>query len=104
MVKSNASQLNHLKIVNFTGFKKEEDELLLMDLLLHKAIALKAMIVTLSTDNLSWTVTKIPQSQLKKTLRCHSKRTVVSSSTIDCSFVLTEQVNNGLILQNDSFS
>ncbi|KAM7526296.1 hypothetical protein LguiA_016198 [Lonicera macranthoides] len=95
MVKSNASQLNHLKIVNFAGFKNEEDELLLMDLLLHKAIVLKAMIVSLSTDNSSWVVTKIPQSQLSKTtLKCHSKRTVVSSSTIDCSFVLTEQVNN----------
>ncbi|KAM7531818.1 hypothetical protein LguiB_035228 [Lonicera macranthoides] len=95
MVKSNASQLNHLKIVNFAGFKNEEDELLLMDLLLHKAIVLKAMIVSLSTDNSSWGVTKIPQSQLSKTtLKCHSKRTVVSSSTIDCSFVLTEQVNN----------
>ncbi|XP_022766178.1 putative FBD-associated F-box protein At5g56690 [Durio zibethinus] len=65
-VKSNTSQLEHLKIVEFLGYKSEEDQILLMELLLEKANMLKSITVT-SPENHSWEVAKVPQSQLKPT-------------------------------------
>ena len=63
---SNTSLLEHLKIVEFLGYKSEEDQILLMVLLLEKANMLKSITVT-SPENLSWEVAKIPQRQLKQT-------------------------------------
>ncbi|XWS43683.1 hypothetical protein CRYUN_Cryun16bG0124400 [Craigia yunnanensis] len=65
-VKSNTSRLEHLKIVEFLGYKSEEDQILLMVLLLEKANMLKSITVT-SPENHSWEVAKIPQRQLKQT-------------------------------------
>ncbi|KAK2976569.1 hypothetical protein RJ640_024190, partial [Escallonia rubra] len=91
-VKSNTSQLNHLKIVTVVGFTKEEDELLLMDLLLHKAIALRKMTVK-SPEDESWSVSKVPKSQLKLISRRYPKHMVVSSSILGSFFVLVEDNN-----------
>ncbi|XP_022743067.1 F-box protein At2g39490-like [Durio zibethinus] len=66
-VKSNTSQLEHLKIVEFRGYRSEEDQLLLMELLLEKANMLKSITVT-SPENHSWEVAKIPRRQQKQTL------------------------------------
>ncbi|EXB67888.1 F-box protein [Morus notabilis] len=46
MVKSNTSQLKHLKIFELSGFSSDDSELLLMELLLNKAVVLESMIVT----------------------------------------------------------
>lgn len=46
MVKSNTSQLQHLKTFELSGFSGEEDELLLMELLLKKSVVLESMTVT----------------------------------------------------------
>ncbi|KAF8397542.1 hypothetical protein HHK36_016460 [Tetracentron sinense] len=77
-VRSCALQLNHLKIVKMVGLTNKEDELLLMDLLLCKAISLKSMIVT-SPENHSWRVLKIPGSQLKQTSRGQRKHIAIAS-------------------------
>lgn len=45
-VKSNTLQLKHLKMFKLSGFRGEEDELLLMELLLNKAVVIESMIVT----------------------------------------------------------
>ncbi|KAL5546290.1 hypothetical protein UlMin_005977 [Ulmus minor] len=46
MVKSNTSELKHLRELVLEGFMGEEDEVLLMELLLDKAVGLQSMIVT----------------------------------------------------------
>ncbi|XP_022897240.1 F-box protein At2g39490 isoform X2 [Olea europaea var. sylvestris] len=86
-VKCTASQLKYLKFIKLIGFKSESDHILLMDLLLHKAVNLKQMILT-SSDRDSWTVAKIPQTQLK----FYSKRryTVISCPNTDVSIVLID--------------
>ncbi|GFZ11046.1 hypothetical protein Acr_22g0004440 [Actinidia rufa] len=93
-VKSNASQLEHLKTVELAGFGNKEDQLvLLMDLLLKKAVTLRSMRVV-SPENQSWCVSKIPESQLKHTSGSHLKRMVVSSPSKDYFFGLTEENNS----------
>ncbi|KAL3536362.1 hypothetical protein ACH5RR_004823 [Cinchona calisaya] len=91
-VKSNASQLKYLKVVNITGFSKHEDELLLVDLLLFKALNLKEMLVTSSLNNInaSWKVRKMPFSHITIWLKNNPKCMVVSSSNNKFLFVLTE--------------
>ncbi|CAI9780138.1 unnamed protein product [Fraxinus pennsylvanica] len=86
-VKSTASQLKYLKFIKLTGFKSESDLILLMDLLLHKAVNLKQMIL-ISSERDSWMVARIPQSQLK----FYSKRrcTVISCPNTDVSIVLID--------------
>ncbi|XP_062118134.1 F-box protein At2g39490-like [Humulus lupulus] len=44
-VKSNTSQLKHLKMFSLEGFLGEEDEVLLMELLLNKAVVLESMTI-----------------------------------------------------------
>ncbi|POO02428.1 F-box domain containing protein [Trema orientale] len=46
MVKSNTSQLKHLKMFSLAGFLGDEDEVLLMELLLSKAVVLESMTIT----------------------------------------------------------
>lgn len=46
MVKCNTSQLKHLKMFSLEGFLGEEDEVLLMELLLNKAVVLESMTIT----------------------------------------------------------
>ncbi|KAA8518859.1 hypothetical protein F0562_016367 [Nyssa sinensis] len=101
-VKSNAPQLEHLRIVKMIGFSSQEDELLLLDLLLEKAVCLKSMIVT-SAENQSWRVCKIPRSQLKQTSRSYSKQIEILSPNKECFFGLTEEDSNGLYLSNYHF-
>ncbi|XP_059667781.1 F-box protein At5g03100-like [Cornus florida] len=88
-----ASQLKQLKIVKLAGFTSEDDQFLLIDFLLKKAAYLGSMIVT-SPENQSWRIFKIPQSQLKQTVRCYSKQVGISSANNDCFFGLTEVDNN----------
>ncbi|KAL2554494.1 F-box protein [Forsythia ovata] len=86
-VKCNASQLKYLKFIKLIGFKSESDQILFMDLLLHKAVNLKQMILT-SSESDSWMVARIPQSQLKY----YSKRryTIISCPNTDVFIVLIE--------------
>uniref|UniRef100_A0A5B7C4S4 Uncharacterized protein n=1 Tax=Davidia involucrata TaxID=16924 RepID=A0A5B7C4S4_DAVIN len=98
-VKSNASQVEHLKLFKLIGFTNEEDQLLLIDILLNKATNLNSMIVT-SLDNQSWRVSKIPYSQLKQTSRCYSKQVGISSPNKECYFGLREEDSNGLCPAN----
>ncbi|GFP98340.1 diaminopimelate epimerase chloroplastic [Phtheirospermum japonicum] len=63
-VKSNTCRSQNLKTIDINGFTREKDELLLMDLLLHNAINLKEMIVSSPQDDCSWSVARIPYSQL----------------------------------------
>ncbi|XP_007027117.2 PREDICTED: F-box/LRR-repeat protein At3g26922 [Theobroma cacao] len=72
-VKSNTSRLENLKIVEFWGYKSEEDQFLLLELLLEKANMLESITVT-SPENHSWEVAKIPQSQLKQTWNTSNQR------------------------------
>ncbi|KAJ9694550.1 hypothetical protein PVL29_010167 [Vitis rotundifolia] len=92
-VKCNASQLVVLKSVRLVGFPNEEDELLLMDLLLKKAVTLKSMTVT-SPENHSWSVAKVPLSQLKQTSRSCVKQMVVSASNKEYFFRFTGEANS----------
>ncbi|KAA8516466.1 hypothetical protein F0562_016759 [Nyssa sinensis] len=55
ILKSTSLPLEHLKVVKMVGFKYQEDELLLIDLLLKKAVILQLMTVT-SGENHSWQV------------------------------------------------
>ena len=88
-VKSNASQLDHLKMVEFKGFTSQEDELVLLDLLLHSATpwTLKSVVV-ISPEEQPWQVSKIPRSQLKLT-SFGKRRIVVSAPNKDYFFGLT---------------
>ncbi|XVE61819.1 hypothetical protein DITRI_Ditri06bG0069800 [Diplodiscus trichospermus] len=65
-VNSNTSQLQHLKIVEFLGYKSEEDQFLLLLFLLDKATMLKSITLT-SPENHSWEFAKIPQRRPKQT-------------------------------------
>ncbi|XVF55340.1 hypothetical protein PTKIN_Ptkin06aG0029300 [Pterospermum kingtungense] len=66
-VNSNTSELQHLKTVDFLGYKSEKDQFLLLLLLLDKSNKLKSITVT-SPENHSWEVAKITQrQQLKQT-------------------------------------
>ncbi|KAA8516465.1 hypothetical protein F0562_016758 [Nyssa sinensis] len=98
-VKSNASELKHLKLVKLIGFTNEEDQLLLMDFLLKKAATLNSMIVT-SPENQSWRVSRIPYGQLKQMVRSYSKQIGISSANKECFFGLKEEDNNGLCPEN----
>ncbi|XAR68987.1 hypothetical protein NMG60_11000418 [Bertholletia excelsa] len=86
-VKSDTAQLNHLRAVKLVGFSGKEDELLLMDLLLKKAFDIKSMTIT-SPRNRSWSVTKIPLTQLKQTIRCYPEQIGVSFPNKDYFFGL----------------
>ncbi|XVF08037.1 hypothetical protein REPUB_Repub06bG0190900 [Reevesia pubescens] len=66
-VRTNTLLLEHLKIVEFLGYKSEKDQFLLIELLLEKANMVKSITVTSPENNHSWEVPKIPQSQLKQT-------------------------------------
>ncbi|OMO72731.1 hypothetical protein CCACVL1_17630 [Corchorus capsularis] len=70
-VKSNTFQLENLKIVEFWGYRSEEDELILIKLLLDKANMLESVTVT-SPDNHSWEVAKIPQPRQKQILKTNN--------------------------------
>ncbi|KAF8396737.1 hypothetical protein HHK36_018367 [Tetracentron sinense] len=94
-VKSSAFPLDHLKIVKLVGFTEQEDELLLMDLLLKKACALKSMIVT-SPENYSWRVVKVPWSQLKQTWSGQQKQTAIASQGKECSYQYIEEDSSDL--------
>ncbi|CAI9098163.1 OLC1v1034760C1 [Oldenlandia corymbosa var. corymbosa] len=97
MVKSEASHLVHLKFIKLMGFSslinsknsKHEDRdglLMLMDILLHKAVNLKAMIV----DD-SWIVSKVPSSHTSNWKPNDSRRTILVSSMHEESlFILTK--------------
>lgn len=63
-MKCNALPLERLKTVFMVGFSKQEEELLLMDLLLEKASEseLTSMIVKFP-ENDSWRVVKIPRGR-----------------------------------------
>ncbi|OMO97120.1 hypothetical protein COLO4_14872 [Corchorus olitorius] len=74
-VKSNTFQLENLKIVEFWGYKSEEDELILIRLLLDKANMLETVTVT-SPDNHSWEFAKIPQPRQKQTLKTNNNTSV----------------------------
>ncbi|CAK9147232.1 unnamed protein product [Ilex paraguariensis] len=89
-VKCNAAQLKHLNIINLSGFTSEKDQLLLMDLLLHKALKPESMTVS-SPENRSWSVAKIPQTHLNMTQRFQQKVAVASPANMAYSFVLTEK-------------
>ncbi|PSS23739.1 F-box protein [Actinidia chinensis var. chinensis] len=95
-VKSNASQLDHLKMVEFKGFTSQEDELVLLDLLLNSATpcTLKSMVV-ISREEQPRQVAKIPRSQLKHT-SCGKRRTVVSAPNKDYFFGLTQENNSAI--------
>ncbi|XP_059669792.1 F-box protein At2g39490-like [Cornus florida] len=67
--KSTSLQLQHLKVVKMAGYRNQEDELLVMDLLLKKAVILQSMTATSGQNDL-WHVVRIPLSQLKQTARC----------------------------------
>lgn len=92
-VKCNASQLVVLKSVRLVGFTNEEDELLLMDLLLKKAVTLKSMTVT-SPENHPWSVAKVPLTQLKQTSRSCVKQMVVSATNKEYCFRFTGEDNS----------
>ncbi|CAK9139809.1 unnamed protein product [Ilex paraguariensis] len=92
-VKCNASQLKHLSTFKMAGFTSEEDQLLLMDLLLHKALLLETVTVT-SPENRSWSVAKIPQCHLNRFQRFQPESMVASLPNKDYSFVLTEEKNS----------
>lgn len=64
-MKSNTSQLENLKNVEFWGYKSEKDQFLLLLLLMEKSNMLKSITVT-SPENHSWEVAKIPQRQQLK--------------------------------------
>ncbi|KAL0338350.1 UNVERIFIED_CONTAM: hypothetical protein Sangu_1357100 [Sesamum angustifolium] len=92
-VKSNARWLKDLKTAKIAGFTGENDELLLVDLLLHTGINLKEMTVfpsTQSDDWASWRVGRVPCSQLKY---IKLKYVLISCPQIDACFVLTEATN-----------
>lgn len=91
-VKSNASQLEHLKTIQLEGFRDEDEDqlMMLLDLLLKMGVTLKSMILT-SPGKKSRRVTKIPKSQLKHTSRSNPKRTIISSPNEDYFFGLTEE-------------
>ncbi|KAH7844858.1 hypothetical protein Vadar_032408 [Vaccinium darrowii] len=61
-VKSNASQLEHLKTIQLEGFRDEDEDqlMMLLDLLLRMGVTLKSMILTSPGKN-SRRVTKIPK-------------------------------------------
>nr|XP_043623673.1 F-box/LRR-repeat protein At3g26922-like [Erigeron canadensis] len=99
-IKLDDSQLKHLKTVTFFGFKiKEENKMLaaLMDLLLKKAIAIKKMSVAEPEEKLSWGVSKVPKSHLRKirvaaasTRTCYSsKSSLLLTLNEECHFQLT---------------
>ncbi|XAR68986.1 hypothetical protein NMG60_11000417 [Bertholletia excelsa] len=88
--RSNASQLKHLKIIKLIGFNNHEDQILLMDLLLNKALLLESLVVE-SPENRSWKVARIPRSQLKHTVGCLSKHIPALSPSKDHFFGFTEQ-------------
>ncbi|KAL0309815.1 UNVERIFIED_CONTAM: hypothetical protein Sradi_5923800 [Sesamum radiatum] len=99
-VKSNARWLKDLKTAKITGFTGENDELLLVDLLLHTGINLKEMTVfpsAQSDDCASWRVGRVPCSQLKY---IKLKYVLISCPEIDACFVLTEAKNCGLNSHN----
>ncbi|GJR51241.1 F-box protein-like protein [Tanacetum coccineum] len=103
VVDSNDIQLKHLKMVNISGFKVEEENQMLvslMDLMLKMAISIKKMIVAEVENKLSWKVAKVPKSQLRK-ISSSSSRTCYSSKSSsllsfnnECCFQLTPVHDN----------
>ncbi|KAL3536361.1 hypothetical protein ACH5RR_004822 [Cinchona calisaya] len=92
VVKCNASPLKFLKTIEIVGFTSQENEVLLMDLLLHKAVNLKDLIV-ISPENASgaWRVTVTPRSQLDYAVRrTNQKHKLVPSPNGYSIYVLTE--------------
>ncbi|KAI3706610.1 hypothetical protein L6452_24478 [Arctium lappa] len=96
------SHLEHLKMVKFFGFKIEEENqnlIWLMDFLLKKAITIKKMSVTTPENKVSWWVSKVPQSHLKKmastTSSCNSSKSpLILSLNHKCCFQLTAVNDN----------
>ena len=83
-------------MVEFKGFTSQEDELVLLDLLLHSATpcTLKSMVV-ISPEEQPWQVSKIPRSQLKHTYY-GNRRIVVSAPNKDYFFGLTQENNSAI--------
>ncbi|KAK9290679.1 hypothetical protein L1049_008853 [Liquidambar formosana] len=91
-MKSNVSQLLHLKVIKLAAYSNEEDQLSLMDLLLEKAVMLQSMTVT-SLENRSWRVGKIPCSQLKQTSQSHPKQVAISPPNKEYIFGSQKKIN-----------
>lgn len=90
-VKSNVSQLKHLKLVKFLGFTINGEDALfssLVDLLQEKTIVLKSMTVK-SHENVSWGIMKVPVKQPMQKWWNYRRRTAISSPR-NFSFALIE--------------
>lgn len=91
-VKCNGSPLMHLKTIEIVGFKSKENEVVLMDLLLHKAVNLKDMIVMSPEDEIhsAWRVRVTPKSQLDYVLRGNQNHRLLPSPSGYSLYVLTQ--------------
>lgn len=77
-VKSNAVQLQHLRVIKLAGFSTQDhDLLLLLDILLNTTLALKTLTVSSPDDKNSWHVVMIPRSQVKQIKRSNPEQIVV---------------------------
>lgn len=95
-LKNSCVQVKTLKVIKMEDFKKEEEEeLVLLDLLLNKAMFLRSMSVTCVHKN-SWEVVKIPLTQLKVTARSQTKQTTTLSPLKDYYFRFVEEDDSGL--------
>lgn len=97
-VKCNGSPLMYLKSIEIVGFTSKENEVLLMDLLLHKAVNLKDMIVISPEDEIhsAWRVRVTPRSQLDYVLRGNQNHRLLPSPSNGYSlYVLTQLKGSG---------
>ncbi|XP_027175581.1 F-box protein At2g39490-like [Coffea eugenioides] len=101
-VKCNGPRLMYLKSIEIAGFTSKENEVLLMDLLLHKAVNLKDMIVISPDDEThsAWRVRVTPRSQLNYVLRGNQNHRLLPSPSSGYSlYVLTQCKRLGLRLR-----
>ncbi|KAL2481506.1 F-box domain-containing protein [Abeliophyllum distichum] len=73
VLKSTSLLLEHLKVVQITGFEIQEETLSMVDILLKKALMLNSMSIK-SRNDIHWQIVKFPSSQLKIANRSQPKK------------------------------
>ncbi|OMO97126.1 hypothetical protein COLO4_14871 [Corchorus olitorius] len=106
-VKSSTYKLEWLKIVEFSGYKSEEDEFLLIKLLLDKANMVQSVTVT-SPDNNSWEIARIPQppqliTQTDKKINLWQKKNAVFDLFKGFFLELSKEINVDFCPQKAGF-